>query len=410
MHLIQLLRTVCEIGVLFSEYGGYMWNTIFDRSFSNIFTFCTVGTKGIAIVEINDKPTANVFLLGLKKIHKYDNYPCTMFINFDSFKRILEREGEGIIIFDDVVLSDENEFVRILNSRWDWLLNLDRKIIFILSTSVVSKIIAFSASVWTSIALFERFVGEPVYPFNPICVLLNHNIVDKMKLSNSICILSDFFHQHEKSKFDDLCCKLLHSEKTYEYLESFIPFLEAQSFVDYPELKNSINNDLGIIYLLLEDYHKAENYLFKEMSILDNYYNYVIEYNRCLLLCLMECQSSSIEELQKFGMGKPTCSIEAKIRILYAYLILLQGDAYLAKGILNNVQISTLDAPQNDEILFERDYVLSLAYIYLDKCSEARSCLTGMLEYSVVKSDSKKQAHVMALLEDVQSYLEAIKP
>jgi len=134
-------------------------NPKYRESLEEIVNFCLVADSGIAIAEINDVITCNEFLKDLASQFQYTNYKLSDFSCHTNDIQVTLTKPT-LVVINELLNVNTDELIINLNYNRDWLLNLNCKIIIIISPATVSKLIAYSNNFWSCVAIHKSFFAE----------------------------------------------------------------------------------------------------------------------------------------------------------------------------------------------------------------------------------------------------------
>lgn len=148
------------------------------QSYEKIIAFLKLANDGIVVAEINDEITRNEFLSDLRDVFpivelKLKEMSTQRFIGIS--QEILN--GSVVVLNSGVDFNIENTAIN-LNYNRDWFLSLHAKIVLVIPSSLVERLIEFSFNFWSCVALHERF--NPVFP----CIVYPMYIGDTIDLYN----------------------------------------------------------------------------------------------------------------------------------------------------------------------------------------------------------------------------------
>lgn len=200
-------------------------------------TFCKLSQKGFIVAEINDLITKDEFvgdLLGVGQVAVLDLRKLS-----EIEERLKIDNKADILVIDEVASSDIERIVINLNFNRDWFLRLNKKVVFILPTITVNRLIEYSYSFWSFVYLHVAFntkfpsIVKPHYIFD----LLSYNNKKSQEVDKGIyrsvynttrsasSVISSYNDRVSSNRNDDLSKVLMNrmaeinfsDEKSIEY-------------------------------------------------------------------------------------------------------------------------------------------------------------------------------------------------
>lgn len=147
-----------------------MKTATYTQCVKKVSTFCKLSRKGFIVAEINDVITKDEFigdLLGEGQVSVLDLRKLS-----EKEERLRIDNQADILVIDEVASSDIEQIVINLNFNRDWFLRLNKKVVFILPTITVNRLIEYSYSFWSFVYLHVVFntkfpsIVKPHYIFD----------------------------------------------------------------------------------------------------------------------------------------------------------------------------------------------------------------------------------------------------